>query len=102
MLAIESSIKGSIEDSNIVKLLIEKGADVNKKNNDGKTALMFAVKYSHSNIVNLLIKKNVNLDIEDRFGRTVYSYIIFANKVQTSNNINLIKKIISNARNKKK
>jgi ankyrin repeat protein len=37
-----------------VKLLLENGADVNDKDNDGSTALSLAKKYGRWNIVELL------------------------------------------------
>jgi uncharacterized protein len=44
-------------DVEIVKLLIEKGADVNAKNVDGVTALMFAAGEGRLEAVKLLIEK---------------------------------------------
>jgi ankyrin repeat protein len=42
----------------LVKLLINNGADVNAKNNFGFTSLMLASVNDHMDIVNLLIKLN--------------------------------------------
>ncbi|MEI6513699.1 MAG: ankyrin repeat domain-containing protein [bacterium] len=39
-----------------VKLLIEKGADVNAEDCDQRTALIWATKYKHTKIVNLLLQ----------------------------------------------
>ena len=38
----------------VVKLLIEKGADINARDNSGRTALMIASKNGHTQIVELL------------------------------------------------
>ena len=42
--------------SEIVKILIENGADINIKNNDGKTALDYAEENDYKNIIQLLKK----------------------------------------------
>ena len=39
---------------NVVKWLLEKGADINAKNKDGETASMMASKKGHQDVVNLL------------------------------------------------
>ena len=46
---------------NIVKLLLEKNADVNVINDFNMTPLHIAAQYGHSNIVKLLLEKNANL-----------------------------------------
>ena len=40
----------------VVKLLIEKGADVNSRNDTGGTALMFASGRGHTEVAQLLIE----------------------------------------------
>src|SRR5262249_44544461 len=47
------------------QLLIEKGADVNKKDIDNNTALMWAAWYNHPDIVRLLINAGASLDDRD-------------------------------------
>ena len=47
----EATISGNYE---TVKLLIENEADINIKNNDGKTALDFAEENDYKNIIELL------------------------------------------------
>ena len=44
------------EDYNTVKLLLDNGADVNMKNNDGDTALDYAKEYERTEIIELLNK----------------------------------------------
>ena len=49
-----ASLEGHTE---IVKALLGKGADVNEKNNDNRTALDYAKVMGHEEIVNLLLQK---------------------------------------------
>jgi len=47
----------------VVKVLIEKGADVNDNGRDGWTPLMSAVKKGHSQVAELLIEKGASVEI---------------------------------------
>ena len=46
----------------IAKLLLEKGADVNAKNDNGETALIIAAQNDHTEIVKLLLEKGAKYD----------------------------------------
>lgn len=50
--------------SDIVKLLLEKGADVNTQTNDGRIPLFIASIQNYSNIVKLLQEKGVDYGVE--------------------------------------
>ncbi len=39
----------------VAKVLLKHNADVNAKNNEGKTALYYAAKYNHQELVELLL-----------------------------------------------
>ncbi|MEO8258006.1 MAG: ankyrin repeat domain-containing protein [Acidobacteriota bacterium] len=52
-----------------VKLLVERGVDVNAVNDAGQTALHFAVQ-SGDSLVKYLAQKGATLDVKDRQGRT--------------------------------
>lgn len=54
----------------IVKLLVEKGADINQTDKDGWTALMWAVHYDRKDIVELLIEKGADINIRTKDDRT--------------------------------
>ena len=63
-LFIEVCKKGSIK---IVKLLIDKGADVNAKNNDGWTALIWASRNGYTEIAKLLIDKGADVNAKNNY-----------------------------------
>lgn len=54
----------------LVKLLIEKGADVNAKDKDGYTALMRAIKKGYLEIARALINNNADVNVKSNDGFT--------------------------------
>ena len=51
----------------VVELLLEKGADINKENNDGDTPLIHAIKFEDYDMVQLLLEHpdiNIELDLD--------------------------------------
>ncbi|MDR2046259.1 MAG: ankyrin repeat domain-containing protein [Rickettsiales bacterium] len=46
----------------IAKVLLKHNADVNAKNNEGKTALYYAAKYNHQELVELLLAHGASHD----------------------------------------
>ncbi|MCL6590462.1 MAG: ankyrin repeat domain-containing protein [Firmicutes bacterium] len=61
-----------IEQLNMVKYLIEKGANINEKNNAGQTALMYAAEDGHLEIVKFLMEKGADLDAKDVNNETAF------------------------------
>lgn len=57
----------------IAKLLIDKGADVNFQANNGNTALMLAAQAGHADIAKLLIEKGANVNAKTMWGQTALS-----------------------------
>jgi ankyrin repeat protein len=49
----------------LVKLLLEYGADVNSKDDDGYTPLSIACKYKNTELVKLLIEHGADIDMVD-------------------------------------
>ena len=57
----------------MVEYMLEKGCDVNVKDDDGSTPLMEAVPQGHTAIVELLLKAGADPDVENRHGDTPLS-----------------------------
>ncbi len=58
----------------IVRLFLQAGIDVNIKNNDGQTALMYAAYNGHKSTVELLLKSGANINVVDKFGDSALSW----------------------------
>ena len=54
----------------VVKLLIDNGADLNHKSNHGDTALMYAARDGHTDVVKFLIDNGVDLNHKNNVGGT--------------------------------
>lgn len=74
--------KGNYE---IVKLLIEKGADVNSnKHRDGYTALMFAALGGHTDVTQHLLERGANIAATNSVGRTASQMAAFVGQHATA------------------
>ena len=67
MALVEEAFKGHTE---TVKLLLDKGADVNMKTDNGYTALIEASENGHIEIVKLLLDKGADVNAKDNGGNT--------------------------------
>lgn len=59
----------------IVKLLLEAGADINFQNNDGSTALHTAAFFCRPEIVKMLLNKSADKTIRNKYGSTAYESV---------------------------
>jgi ankyrin repeat protein len=57
----------------VVKLLLEKGADIEHKDNDGRTPLCVAAYNGHLEVVRLLLEKGADIEHKDNDGRIPFS-----------------------------
>lgn len=59
----------------VFKLLLAIGkADIDKKDNSGRTPLSWAVGGGHEAVVELLLDKGAHVKLKDKYGRTPLSY----------------------------
>ncbi len=59
-----------------VEKLLEAGADVNKQNNDGETALFFAAEHGYVEIAEKLIEEGADVNVQNNNGGTTLMYAI--------------------------
>jgi hypothetical protein len=69
---ISASLFGKTE---MAKLLIEAGADLNFRNNDGSTALHTAAFFCHPEIVRMLLDKGADKSLKNKYGSTAYESV---------------------------
>ncbi|XP_028251789.1 uncharacterized protein ankrd63 [Parambassis ranga] len=64
------------------RLLLEKGADVNCQDEDGRTALSHACEMGHLDVVKLLVQFNADPDVSDAWGNSALMYAAFSGHSQ--------------------
>lgn len=86
---------------NVVRHLINKGADVHKKDNDGNTALIEAAKKGSTGIVELLIKNGADINVQNKRNENPLNLALLNNRMDIANillnqvNIKIDKTIVS-------
>ena len=66
---------------NVVKLLLDHGADINLRGRDGATALMYAATADRKDVVRLLLDRGAHRWIRDRFNQTPYQFALSINNI---------------------
>lgn len=72
-------------ETKIISLLLDFGADINKANNEGVTPLMVAMRYGSESLIKYLITKKAKIDASDSNGNTALLRIIsnhLSNKIR--------------------
>ncbi len=81
----------------IIKLLLELGADVNLQDTDGNSALMLICPRADTvknSIIELLIKSGANVNLESKRGHTSLSYVITCGGPTSEEKTNTIKLLL--------
>jgi len=60
----------------VIKLLLECGANVNAQGKNGKTALHSAVEKGHEEVVKLLLECGANVDAQDKDGKSILQFAV--------------------------
>jgi ankyrin repeat protein len=84
----------ALGETEIAKLLINEGADINFRNDEGSTPLIAAAAFNHTDIAQLLIISGAKVDMANNDGSTA---LIIASLFS---NINLVKSLLDNGANK--
>ena len=61
-----------INDIKTVKALLDKGADVNVKDNSGSTPLIYAARNGRTEVLKALIDKGADVNLKNNYGNTKY------------------------------
>ncbi|XP_062505761.1 death-associated protein kinase 1-like isoform X2 [Corticium candelabrum] len=68
----------------VCKLLVKRGADVNKTYSGGETALMMVAENGDDEMVNFLLSSNADAGQKDGFGRTAFDWAMLRDHMSTA------------------
>jgi ankyrin repeat protein len=70
-------------DINKLRNLLKRWGNVNAKDNNAKTALMWAIELEKNQIVEILLKNGANINFKDSLGHTALHYATYAGNIET-------------------
>lgn len=73
--------------TNIMKLLIERGANVDKADRHGRTPLSWAAEHCHFGAVKLLVERGANVNAEDGEWTTPLAWLLYAEDVNMTHDL---------------
>jgi ankyrin repeat protein len=73
--------------TDIMKLLIERGAKVDKTDLHGRTPLSWAAEHCHFEAVKLLVEQGANVNAEDGEWTTPLAWLLYANDVNVKHGL---------------
>ncbi|MDF3025583.1 MAG: hypothetical protein K0R10_2944 [Alphaproteobacteria bacterium] len=77
-------------DTDLINLCLQKGADINTRNANGRTPLMMAVWKDNPSLVRFILTKQPELFLKDNSGKTAYDLMQSANNAEVKRNITMI------------
>ena len=75
-----------------MSLLLQKGADINIRDNEGYTALAWALHYGHLEVVSVLLLSGANPDIKNKRGFVALDYFLDKNLIVIDDLFDFVKK----------
>ncbi|MCC7036890.1 MAG: ankyrin repeat domain-containing protein [Alphaproteobacteria bacterium] len=76
--------------TDLINLCLQKGADINTRNADGRTPLMMAVWKDNPSLVRFILSKQPALFLKDNSGKTAYDLIKNVNNAEVKRTITMI------------
>jgi ankyrin repeat protein len=67
---------GGVGNENVVEMLLDKGVDMNSRDNNDRTPLSWAAGGGYTRVVEILLKRGAEVDSRDNTGRTPISFAV--------------------------
>ena len=69
-------------DRELIKMLVENGADINGQTNYGTTPLMYATYTNNPDLISLLVELGANINAQNNYSETALHYSLIQGKIQ--------------------
>ena len=74
-------------DPGVVNMLLERGADIDARNNGGFTPLMFAARQGHDQVIEILLNRGANANIRNERRETAADLARAANHLKLADRL---------------